>query len=86
MKRPEATKYLNERLEGMGVKPHCIGLKLISPAMELSVVAGGAVITKRLKSGVTRQELEIALEDIERFVNQKEGTVDLEERLKEPVA
>jgi hypothetical protein len=84
MKRPEATKYLNERLTEMGVQPHRIGIKQINPAMEISVVAGGAIITKKLRSGVTRHEIEIALEDIERFINLKDGTVDIEELLAEP--
>jgi hypothetical protein len=45
---------------------------------------GGAIITKKLRSGVTRHEIEIALEDIERFINLKDGTVDIEELLAEP--
>lgn len=83
MRRPEVTKLCNEYLEQLGIKPHQIGLKQVSPSLELSIVAGGQVLVKKLRSGLTRNELMIALEDVERFVNEKTGTQDLEERLKE---
>lgn len=81
MKRSDVTELVQEKLDRLGVPSHCAGIKKIPSSLEVSVVVGGSVLTKKLRIGITRPELQVALEAIEQFVNERTGTVDLEEKL-----
>lgn len=82
MKRDDVVTEVEKALKELGVPPHCLVINKVPAKVEVKVaVGGGGFVTKTFRSGITKAELEMALGDIETFVNQRRGTVDIEEAI-----
>lgn len=81
MRREEVAAVIEEKLAKLGVPPHCVCIKRVPARVELSFVAGGTPMAKQFRSGITRPELDLALKDIELFVNEHIGGRDIQEAI-----
>lgn len=83
MKRNEVAAAARAKLRELGIPEHCFAVREIPACVQVSVSAGGARLIKKLRTGLTRPELDLELARLENFVDHRTGTIDLEEAIAE---
>ncbi|RPJ39487.1 MAG: hypothetical protein EHM35_02255 [Planctomycetaceae bacterium] len=85
MRREEATKIVLEALAEMGVPKHISSVSRVPAKLEIRVVIAGQLKVVPLRSGITPQELQLKIEELQAEWNLRDfrsRQVDLEDGLK----
>ncbi len=81
MKRADVETTMAKAVERLGIPAHLIHIKKVPSRTEVSVVVGGERKVLKLRSGITQGEIDIQIARLENFLNERSGTVDIEEAI-----
>ena len=88
MKRAQVKERVQQFLGELGIPTHCIGIKIVSPATEVTVAIGGLTHRFVARTGVTSNELDQELGRLRGIWNQRvrDGQGDIEDTVNEQAA
>ena len=81
MNKQEVAKLVKKRVQEMGVPDHLFTVKPVPARVELNIAVGGSHVTMKLRTGITQMELDEKMAALASKLNERDGTIDLEEAI-----